>query len=531
VLPRDTEVVRGDDDLDAVLIRRFGAVRQWYTHRVRERETKLLVDSDFPVPPLDGLDGLQLESEDDVDLRAEYYDTGDLRLTRAGASLRYRTDAGWTVKLPLAAGTETALVRSEHDFGGAPGMPPAAALDLLRAFVLGEPVQPIAHVRTRRHRIVLTDRRGRPFAEIDDDRVVATAPSRPRCSFREVEIELTEDAPGKLGRRLTKRVRGAGPTTPSQLPKVARALGLTEMPPLGRGDARVPSDAPVTDLVAAVIDRSVWRLRVHDPVVRVGEDPEGVHQARVATRRLRSDLRMLRAELPRAWTESLRDELQWLGHQLGRVRDADVLRALLCAQSAWLSATRHNVLDEIVHVLDDQRARHRDELLRAMRSPRYDHLVGRLLEASHTPPVRDAVASDTASRVAVRAARKQWRRMQRAISSLGRQPDDPALHRARRRAKAARYAVESLAVVDRGWPEATAARAEALQDRLGEYQDRVVARAWLRDLARDRPDLAFVAGEIAGHLAVDQDAVRPHARRAWRAARKRKPASIRASRT
>ena len=120
---------------------------------MRERETKLLVDPDFPVPALDGLDGLQLASEDDVDLRAEYFDTSDLRLTRAGASLRYRTDAGWTVKLPVVAGAGPSLVRSEHEFGGEPGIPPAVALDLLRAFTLGVPVRPIAHVRTHRHRI------------------------------------------------------------------------------------------------------------------------------------------------------------------------------------------------------------------------------------------------------------------------------------------------------------------------------------------------------------------------------------------
>jgi len=493
---------------------------------VRERETKLLVDPDFPVPALDGLDGLQLASEDDVDLRAEYFDTSDLRLTRAGASLRYRTDAGWTVKLPLVASAGPSLVRSEHEFGGEPGIPPAVALDLLRAFTLGVPVRPIAHVRTHRHRIVLTDRRGRRLAEIDDDRVVATAPSRPRCTFREVEIELADDAPGKIGRRIAKRVRRAGSTTPSGVPKVARALGLTEM---NRPDDErlVAASAPVADLVTAVVERSVRRLRLHDPIVRLGEDAEGVHQARVATRRLRSDLRMLRSELPEEWTDSLRDELRWLGRQLGRVRDADVLRELLCAQAAWLPASRHDVLDEIVRALDDQRARHRDELLRAMRSPRYDHLLERLLEASHTPPVRDSTASGGANRVAVRVARKQWRRMRRAIKRLGGQPDDPALHRARRRAKQARYAVESLAVVDRSWPEHIAARAEAVQETLGDYQDRVVARTWLQDLARDRPELAFVAGEIAGHLSVEQDGLRRRARRALRAARTRKPSAIR----
>ena len=90
--------------------------------------------------------------------------------------------------------------------------------------------------------------------------------------------------------------------------------------------------------------------------------------------------------------------------------------------------------------------------------------------------VREPGLSEPARRVAYRASRKQWQRMRRAIAGLGDDPDDAALHKVRRRAKQARYAVEALAVVDAGWPEGIAARAEAVQEVLGEYQDRVVAR-------------------------------------------------------
>ena len=69
-------------------------------------------------------------------------------------------------------------------------------------------------------------------------------------------------------------------------------------------------------------------------------------------------------------------------------------------------------------------------------------------------------------------------------------------------AKQARYATETLAVVDAHWPERVAARAEAVQEMLGEYQDRVVRRAWLEDIAPDRPDLAFLAGELAARSVV-----------------------------
>ena len=59
--------------------------------------------------------------------------------------------------------------------------------------------------------------------------------------------------------------------------------------------------------------------------MRLDTDPEGVHQARVATRRLRSDLRTFRPLLDREWASALRTELDWLARELGVVRDGDVM--------------------------------------------------------------------------------------------------------------------------------------------------------------------------------------------------------------
>jgi len=87
------------------------------------------------------------------------------------------------------------------------------------------------------------------------------------------------------------------------------------------------TNAPLEELVRASIEKGVERLIKADPFVRLGDDPEAVHSARVATRRLRSDLRTFRPILDAPWSEALRAELRWLGELLGRVRDADVLLA------------------------------------------------------------------------------------------------------------------------------------------------------------------------------------------------------------
>ncbi len=59
------------------------------------------------------------------------------------------------------------------------------------------------------------------------------------------------------------------------------------------------------------------RMLAHDPGVRLGEDPEELHQLRVATRRLRSVLRTATPLLEATWAQALRDELSWLGDELG----------------------------------------------------------------------------------------------------------------------------------------------------------------------------------------------------------------------
>src|SRR6516165_9851291 len=103
--------------------------------RHREREVKLGATSSFRMPSLADLaEGPTASAEETERLSTTYLDTDDLRLARWGVSLRYREREGWTVKLP-SEGDGPLLVRPELVFPGNGGRPPAAAVDLVRAFV------------------------------------------------------------------------------------------------------------------------------------------------------------------------------------------------------------------------------------------------------------------------------------------------------------------------------------------------------------------------------------------------------------
>jgi len=85
-----------------------------------EREVKLAVPVGFRLPDLDGAgDGFLAEPQPVRRYTTTYWDTSDLRLARWGASLRYRDDEGWTVKLSSER-LGSLLVREEHTFQGTP---------------------------------------------------------------------------------------------------------------------------------------------------------------------------------------------------------------------------------------------------------------------------------------------------------------------------------------------------------------------------------------------------------------------------
>ena len=66
----------------------------------------------------------------------------------------------------------------------------------------------------------------------------------------------------------------------------------------------VGPNALVGEVARAAITAGVIRILEHDALVRLDGGPEGVHQARVGTRRLRSDLRTFASIFDNEWVQS-----------------------------------------------------------------------------------------------------------------------------------------------------------------------------------------------------------------------------------
>nr|MBA2641326.1 CYTH and CHAD domain-containing protein [Actinomycetota bacterium] len=430
-----------------------------------EREVKLAAASSFRMPTLDRLaDDITSSPREPERLSTTYLDTDDLRLARWGVSLRHRVGEGWTVKLP-SEGNGALLVRSELTFAGNARRPPAEAVDLVRAFIRTADLHPQMSLKTVRRRVELHDGEGNLVADVVDDEVSVFEGRRLATRFRELEVEIGDATPTGLVDVLVDRFRQAGAGAPDPTPKYIRALG----PRASQPEIPIPdlsSGAAAGDVFRRALAASVVRLIQHDPVIRLDTDPEGVHQARVATRRLRSDLRTFGSLINPLWAGELRDELGWLASLLGGVRDGDVMLERVRQRAAQLPEPSSRGVARVLATLEAARDEAHADLLSTLRSERYVALLDRLVEAAKTPPLL-LEADLPAPAILPGLVRRPWRSLAKRVKALGDAPTDEDLHDIRIRTKRVRYAAEAVSPLVGRQARAFAGAAAALQEVLG----------------------------------------------------------------
>ena len=494
-----------------------------------EIERKFDVEETFVLPALDGLPEVA-EVREPVEhaLEAAYYDTADLRLARAKVTLRRRTggtDAGWHVKLPAAAGARREL---HSPLGRAAKTPPKAVLEPVLGIVRTAPVAQVALLRTRRVVTELVDAEGRVLAEVADDHVTGTAlPAGPGEAavvtvWREVEVELVDgddellaavvtvlveagarpaDSPSKLGRVLADRLAaveaaaGGAAVVPAAAPGEEQPEGSKgKKGKKGKGKKRAqPRVATIGETVRASLQQQVQALQDADLMLRTGV-PDGVHQVRVACRRLRSTLAAFRPVLDREQTDPVREELAQVGAALSPSRDAEValahLRELVAAQPVEL------VLGPVAARL--QQAQLKDEQAgdvrarKALSTPAYLQLRDDLDALVAAPPLT-ADAGRPADEVLREVLAHSGKRLRRAVEVAQDSTDDEALHDVRKAAKRLRYTAEAALPVLGAPVKELIGVLKTVQDVLGDRQDTFVTRPLCTQLGLQ----AFAAGENA----------------------------------
>jgi CHAD domain-containing protein len=248
-------------------------------------------------------------------------------------------------------------------------------------------------------------------------------------------------------------------------------------------------------------------------------DAEGVHQARVAVRRMRSDLRTFRRLLERTWADELRMRLVGAADALGRVRDSDVMLELLGDSASLLSNPA--VAEPLLEKLRAARELHRLELLTQLGGEAHGRLIDDLTEAARHPRLA-AHRAGSAREALTPLARRSWKRLRSMVRRLPDEPSSAQLHAVRIAAKRARYAAEALEPLAGEAAMRFARRLATLQTCLGDAHDASVLAAWLAEQPRDNADDALVIGELLGMQQARASVLEQEWRRHWRAARSRR---------
>lgn len=276
--------------------------------------------------------------------------------------------------------------------------------------------------------------------------------------------------------------------------------------------ARLPSLTPLStaeEALADIVLGGVEHLRGNERCVLARSHEEGIHQMRVAVRRLRSCIALYHRFIPEEQRIYMNGELKWLIGELGPARDWDVFAGQIMSP-----VVRQLPNEDRVEALSRHVERHRDDAYSraqaAVGAQRYIGLVLLLSSWAEGRGWREAGDSETTAAIEVKASEiahhllhDTYERMLAAGAGFE-QLDAEDRHKVRIQLKQLRYATEFFATL---YPKRKVtpylSAMKSLQDQLGTSNDVDVARKLLKRVVKgtrgkERSNLAYAAGLVVG---------------------------------
>jgi CHAD domain-containing protein len=483
------------------------------------------------------IDGLVLEARSPLQIFDTYLDTEDWRIHRAGYALRLRSEDGRseaTLKSLRSRSTEMADRRElsealETRESGSIARSKGPVGMRVQAVSGAHPLQPLFEVRTSRQRYAVhAANEAKPLGEIAlDDTVISRPHGQPQTSMQRVEVEALTDAHESL-RALVKALRSGcalESAADNKFSQGLKSVGLAPAPPAPLAPTEVNASMPIHEVALANLRRylSLWDL--HEPGARLGDDPEELHDLRVAGRRLDGILRQFGKHLP-ATLMGIRPTFKKVLRALGETRDLDVALLELGAFNRALTEADQASLDPLRQYLHSQRARARTRMLSLLDSGEiqqdFDALRLALAIPADAAPGPGAAAID----VVPELIRRRYKKVRKGADGLAADSPMESYHAVRGNVKKLRYLLESVAVLFGKPANAMVRSLRRWQEILGMQQDADVADRRLRVLAAAPPkslppETLFVMGRLAAHQAECAAKARKQHPRAYRKVRTR----------
>ena len=424
-----------------------------------------------------------------------YYDTPEKDLSRRGVSLSIRQENDKRIQTVKATGDAgVANARGEWEWPVTDAKPdlqlvketPVAKLFADVSEDRLEPVVVTEVVRTKQNLEVGGDV---VEAALDLGSIKA---GKAKEDIRELELELREGMPASLY-RLALELNSAIPFDIEVESKAARGFQLKEgSPPQASkpSEMRLNSDEPAIEALRVIIEETLDHLLANQPAALAG-DPEGVHQVRVAVRRVRSALRLFFPHLESHAKRLFEDELRHAGETIGEARDWDVFCDEIMAKVSETPEARK--FSEMMKLpAEARRAAAHQTCVRQLQDPSFRALVlGLAAWMEEGREDSGQVGDDGLKRDIGDIAGNLLDRLEAKATKRGRavRPDalPTELHPLRKSLKKLRYSVEFLESI---FPPKKAKQflrhLKKLQEALGEINDAAMATRLAEGLAADR---------------------------------------------
>ena len=225
------------------------------------------------------------------------------------------------------------------------------------------------------------------------------------------------------------------------------------------------------------------KMMLHEPGTREGEDPEELHDMRVATRRMRAALRVFEDYVDMGEYKPFLKVMRQTGRELGAVRDLDVFMIKTQATSTRFLPKQQSGLDPLVEAWRTERERARAELLAFLDGDRYQRFKEKFEAFLRTPGAgagrtTGADGEPAPTRVGDVLPGVLFDRLAlvKAYDGPISQPDAPltVFHQLRITSKGLRYTLEFFQEVLGAGSKPLIERTKQVQDHLGDLQDAVV---------------------------------------------------------
>ena len=464
-------------------------------------------------------------------LTSTYYDTPDHQLAAAGVALRVRRFGDRVVQTVKSASTEHAVERGEWEADLPEGRldPSLVPEPELRARIEG--------LANRLEERFVTDfDRATTVLRLPSGTELEVAVDRGELRagdavepIHEVELELRSGSAADLW-LLARWLHRTVPFRLGARSKAARGFALRSPPRLRAVKApvvRLDPELSVEQAFKRIGSSCLSHLRSNERCAFAGTDVGGVHQMRVAARRLRSALSLFRKVLPPERTRRIRRRLRWLAAELADSRAWDVFATETLA-GLRQRLPKDAALAALTGAVDRRRVAAYVRVRAAVGSPAYTRLlldVGHWLAAERWPSAPGEAAERLAAPILPFATEVLDRRRAKVMDAGRnlRRLRPKKLHQLRIELKKLRYAANFLGSL---FPAGDAAdfnkSASNLQDALGYVQDVADTPVLLEGLAHGGdPLLARAIGAVAGWQAAAEERARRVLPRRWKVLRKR----------